>query len=54
VMSAVSAAGGAPAGSFTAAGARSAFLIAAIVALPVIVGAFLIRKPADELEHAAH
>jgi DHA2 family lincomycin resistance protein-like MFS transporter len=54
VMSAVSAAGGAPAGSFTAAGARSAFLIAAIVALPVIVGAFLIRKPADELEDAAH
>jgi len=49
VMSAISAAGGAPAGSFTGAGTRGAFLIAAIVSLPVIVGAFVIRKPADEV-----
>jgi DHA2 family lincomycin resistance protein-like MFS transporter len=30
-----------------AAGTRAAFLIAAILSLPLIVGAFLIRKPAD-------
>ncbi|HET6301917.1 DHA2 family efflux MFS transporter permease subunit [Microbacterium sp.] len=30
-----------------AAGTRAAFLIAAILSLPMIVGAFLIRKPAD-------
>ena len=29
-------------------GAQAAFLIAAIVSLPLIVGAFLIRKPADQ------
>lgn len=33
-----------------AAGSRVAFLIAAIVAVPTVVGAFLIRKPADDLE----
>jgi hypothetical protein len=27
-----------------------AFLIAAIVAVPTVAGAFLIRKPADDLE----
>jgi DHA2 family lincomycin resistance protein-like MFS transporter len=32
-----------------AAGSRVAFLIAAIVAVPTVVGAFLIRKPADDL-----
>lgn len=31
-----------------AAGARSAFLVAAIIALPLLVSAFLIRKPADD------
>ncbi len=30
-----------------AAGARAAFLVAAIIATPLLVGAFLIRKPAD-------
>ncbi|QIG40266.1 multidrug efflux MFS transporter [Microbacterium sp. 4R-513] len=31
-----------------AAGAHAAFLVAAIVSLPLLVGAFLIRKPADQ------
>ena len=30
-------------------GARTAFLLAAIVSLPLLVGAFLIRKPADSI-----
>jgi len=33
-----------------AAGTRSAFLVAAVVSLPLIVGAFVIRKPADQLD----
>lgn len=46
---AVSAAGaGASAADAAAAGARGAFLVAAIIALPLLVGAFLIRKPADQ------
>ena len=53
VMSAVSAAQGAEDGSFTAGGTQAAFLIAAIVAVPLIVGAFFIRKPADDVEDAA-
>lgn len=32
-----------------AAGAHAAFLVAAIVALPLLIGAFLVRKPADEI-----
>ncbi|KZE41251.1 MDR family MFS transporter [Microbacterium sp. T32] len=36
-----------------AAGARMAFMIAAIVSLPLIVGSFVIRKPADQIEGAA-
>ncbi|MFX5634368.1 hypothetical protein ABTE18_21230, partial [Acinetobacter baumannii] len=36
-----------------AAGARMAFMIAAIVSLPLIVGAFVIRKPADQIDGAA-
>lgn len=52
VMSGVSAGmGGGVEGD--AAGARTAFMIAAIVSLPLIVGAFLIRKPADQIEGAA-
>ncbi|MFS0715156.1 DHA2 family efflux MFS transporter permease subunit [Microbacterium sp. 2P01SA-2] len=35
-----------------AAGARAAFLVAAIIASPLIIGAFLIRKPADSPEGA--
>ena len=35
-------------GRRTPQGAQAAFLIAAIVSLPLIVGAFLIRKPADQ------
>lgn len=33
-----------------AAGARSAFMFAAIVAIPTIIGAVLIRKPADSID----
>ncbi|WP_022879788.1 DHA2 family efflux MFS transporter permease subunit, partial [Microbacterium sp. B19] len=52
VMAGVSAsAGGGAEGD--AAGARMAFMIAAIVSLPLIVGAFVIRKPADQIEGAA-
>lgn len=35
-----------------AAGAHAAFLLSACVALPLLIGAFLIRKPADDLEGA--
>lgn len=42
------AAGATPAVSW-ADGARTAFLFAAVVAIPTIVGAFLIRKPADSV-----
>ncbi len=37
-----------------AAGARVAFLIAAIIAIPTVVGAFLIRKPEDQPFPPAH
>lgn len=50
IMSAVSAdaaAGGATARAAGASGAQAAFMIAAIIAIPIIVGAFLIRKPDD-------
>lgn len=56
VMSSVTASGvadGLTASVAGAAGARAAFLIAAVVSLPLIVGAFLIRKPADDLGAAA-
>ncbi|WP_308493576.1 MDR family MFS transporter [Microbacterium terrisoli] len=49
-MAAVSAGQGAESGHVTAAGTQAAFLIAAIVALPIIIGSFFIRKPADEPE----
>lgn len=52
VMSAVSASNGGGLEA-DAAGTRTAFLIAAIVSLPLIVGAFVIRKPADQIEGAA-
>ncbi len=52
-VSASAAAAGAGAAAANAAGARAAFLIAAIVALPLVVGAALIRKPADSIG-AAH
>ncbi|GAA2011819.1 DHA2 family efflux MFS transporter permease subunit [Microbacterium ulmi] len=51
VLSAVTASSlesGASEAAAGAAGAHAAFLLAAIVALPLLVGAFLIRKPADE------
>jgi DHA2 family lincomycin resistance protein-like MFS transporter len=47
---AAGAGGGAEGG---AAGARMAFMIAAIVSLPLLVGAFVIRKPADTIEGTA-
>ena len=51
LMSSVStAAGGGVEGD--AAGARTAFMVAAIVSLPLIVGAFLIRQPADQIDRA--
>ena len=40
--------GGASETAAGAQGAQAAFTIAAIVSLPLIVGAFLIRKPADQ------
>lgn len=48
VMSAVSAAQGAAPDRVTAPGTQAAFLIAAVIALPLVVGASLIRKPADK------
>ena len=36
-----------------AAGTRAAFLVAAVLSLPLLVGAFLIRKPADEIAEDA-
>lgn len=50
IMSAVSASSSAAGASATSAGAdgvHAAFLIAAIASVPLLVGAFLIRKPAD-------
>ncbi|MFF2277326.1 DHA2 family efflux MFS transporter permease subunit [Agromyces sp. NPDC058126] len=41
------AAGGAPAIAAEAAGIRAAFLVGAIISLLAVVGAFLVRKPAD-------
>nr|WP_245561857.1 MDR family MFS transporter [Agromyces italicus] len=41
------AAGGAPAIAAEAAGIRAAFLVGAIISLVAVVGAFLVRKPAD-------
>nr|WP_154921970.1 MDR family MFS transporter [Microbacterium testaceum] len=52
VMSSVSAASGTGLEA-DAAGTRMAFLIAAIISVPLIVGAFLIRKPADQPEGSA-
>jgi len=52
VFSAVSASAGGSAAEAGAAGARAAFLIAALASLPLIVGAFVIRKPADEADAA--
>ncbi|MFT3799549.1 DHA2 family efflux MFS transporter permease subunit [Microbacterium sp.] len=56
VMSAVSAnaqAGGASAIAGEAAGSQVAFLLAAIVGVPLVVGAFLVHKPADDLGDGA-
>ncbi|MDF2667156.1 MAG: permease of the major facilitator superfamily [Microbacterium sp.] len=52
VMSSVSAATGEGLEA-DAAGTRTAFLIAAVISLPLIVGAFIIRKPADQIEGSA-
>ncbi|OJU68350.1 MAG: MFS transporter [Microbacterium sp. 70-38] len=51
VMSAASSGEGS--GGLSASGTQAAFLIAAIVSLPLIVGAFLIRKPEDAPHGAA-
>ncbi|WP_435526239.1 MDR family MFS transporter [Microbacterium elymi] len=53
VMSAVSISDGAVDEALTAGGSHGAFLLAAIVSIPMLVGAFLIRKPADDIEDAA-
>lgn len=52
VMSSVSASAGSGLEA-DAAGTRMAFLIAAVISVPLIAGAFLIRKPADQPEGAA-
>lgn len=55
VMSAVTASAvqsGASLAEAGAAGAHAAFLLAAIVSLPLLVGAFFIRKPADDQDAA--
>ncbi|MEV8239152.1 MDR family MFS transporter [Microbacterium testaceum] len=52
VMSSVSAATGEGIEA-DATGTRTAFMIAAIISLPLIAGAFVIRKPADQLEGSA-
>lgn len=52
IMSGVSAstqAGGASLQAGEAAGAHAAFMVSAIIAIPLLVGAVLIRKPADDL-----
>lgn len=54
VFSAVSASAGGTPAEAGAAGARAAFLIAAIASLPLIVGAVVIRKPADEVGEPTH
>ncbi len=46
--SAAAAASGAPAAAAGAAGARAAFLLAAIIGMPLLISAFLIRKPDDD------
>lgn len=51
-VTASSAAGGAAPAVAGAAGAHAAFLLAAIISLPLLVGAFFIRKPADDGEGA--
>ena len=56
VMSSVAAStaeSGASAAAAGAAGARAAFLLAAIIATPLLVSAFLIRKPADTIGDGA-
>nr|WP_081319277.1 MDR family MFS transporter [Microbacterium testaceum] len=52
VMSSVSAATGEGIEA-DATGTRTAFMIAAIISLPLIAGAFVIRKPADQVEGSA-
>ncbi|MEN2740066.1 DHA2 family efflux MFS transporter permease subunit [Microbacterium sp. X-17] len=44
---------GGSAADAAAAGAHGAFLVAAILSLPLLVGAFLIRKPADSIGEGA-
>ena len=53
-VSADAAAGGASEVAANAAGAHAAFLIAAIVSLPLIVGAFFIRKPDESRDAGFH
>ncbi|GAA3761401.1 DHA2 family efflux MFS transporter permease subunit [Microbacterium kribbense] len=52
VMSAISITDGAVGDALTAGGSRGAFLIAAVVSLPLLAGAFLIRKPVDDAADA--
>lgn len=60
VMSAAAAAAsetGASAAAAEAQGAHSAFLLSAIISVPLLIGAFLVKKPADSAgapSHAAH
>jgi DHA2 family lincomycin resistance protein-like MFS transporter len=47
--SAAASASGADALAAQSAGTHAAFLTAALLSLPLLVGAFLIRKPADQI-----
>lgn len=51
--SAAAATSGAVEAAAGAAGARAAFLLAAIIATPLLISAFLIRKPADDMSGEA-
>lgn len=51
VMVTVAAAASGGGGTLTSAGTQSAFLFSAIAATPLVIGAWLIRKPADDAGH---
>ena len=52
-VAATAAGSGATAAAAGAAGARAAFLLAAVIATPLLISAFLIRKPADSIGEGA-
>ena len=52
-VAATAAGSGATAAAAGAAGARAAFMLAAVIATPLLISAFLIRKPADSIGEGA-